>query len=58
MINRIVTTMAEALEGITDGATILVGGFGNVGQPRALLEGLIERGVKDLTIASDRKSVV
>jgi 3-oxoadipate CoA-transferase alpha subunit len=53
MINRIVTTMAEALEGIGDGATILVGGFGNVGQPRALLEGLIERGVKDLTIVSN-----
>ncbi len=51
MINKIVQTMAEALAGIRDGSTVLIGGFGSVGQPDALIEALIETGVKDLTIA-------
>ncbi len=51
MINKIVQTMAEALAGIKDGSTVLIGGFGSVGQPDALIEALIETGVKDLTIA-------
>ncbi len=53
MINRIVQSMAEAMAGITDGATILVGGFGLVGQPNALIAGLIELGVKDLTVVAN-----
>lgn len=51
MINKIVQTMAEALDGIKDGSTVLIGGFGSVGQPDALIEALIETGVKNLTIA-------
>jgi 3-oxoadipate CoA-transferase alpha subunit len=51
MINKIVRTMAEALDGIKDGSTVLIGGFGSVGQPDALIEALIETGVKNLTIA-------
>jgi 3-oxoadipate CoA-transferase, alpha subunit len=50
MINKIVRTMAEALDGIKDGSTVLIGGFGAVGQPDALIEALIEQGAKDLTI--------
>lgn len=50
-INKFVQSMAEALSGIKDGATILLGGFGAVGQPNQLLDGLMELGVKDLTIA-------
>jgi 3-oxoadipate CoA-transferase alpha subunit len=53
MINKFVSTMSEALAGIADGATILVGGFGAVGQPNALIEGLIELGVRDLTIVAN-----
>ena len=49
MINKIVRDMAEAMQGIADGSTVLVGGFGSVGQPDALIEGLIEQGAKDLT---------
>jgi 3-oxoadipate CoA-transferase, alpha subunit len=48
MINKIVRSIAEALEGIKDGSTVLIGGFGSVGQPDALIEGLIEQGAKDL----------
>jgi 3-oxoadipate CoA-transferase, alpha subunit len=48
MINKIVASMAEALEGVKDGSVVLIGGFGAVGQPDALIEGLIEQGAKDL----------
>jgi 3-oxoadipate CoA-transferase, alpha subunit len=53
MIDKFVPTVADALEGVKDGATILVGGFGPVGQPRALLDGLIEMGARDLVIVSN-----
>jgi 3-oxoadipate CoA-transferase alpha subunit len=53
MIDKRVQTMAEALAGIEDGATVLIGGFGAVGQPNALIEGLIEQGAKDLTCVAN-----
>ena len=45
--------MAEAMAGIKDGSTVLIGGFGPVGQPDALLEGLIEQGAKDLVCVAN-----
>jgi 3-oxoadipate CoA-transferase alpha subunit len=53
MINKIVRTMAEAMAGIRDGSTVLIGGFGAVGQPDALIEGLIEQGAKDLVCVAN-----
>ncbi|MFC3123968.1 3-oxoacid CoA-transferase subunit A [Pseudoroseomonas globiformis] len=53
MINKTVRDMAEAMQGIADGSTVLVGGFGSVGQPDALIEGLIEQGATDLTIVAN-----
>ncbi len=53
MIDRIVTTMAEAMAGIADGAVVLLGGFGSVGQPQALIDGLIAQGAKDLTVVAN-----
>ena len=53
MIDKICAAMAEALAGIKDGSTVLVGGFGAVGQPDALVEGLIEQGAKDLTVVAN-----
>jgi 3-oxoadipate CoA-transferase alpha subunit len=50
MIDKFVATVADALEGVNDGATILLGGFGNVGTPPALVEALIEQDVRDLTL--------
>ncbi len=52
MIDKIVRSMAEAMEGIRDGSTVLIGGFGAVGQPNALIDGLIEQGATDLTVAA------
>ena len=57
MINKIVQTMAEAMAGISDGAVVLLGGFGSIGQPNALIDGLIEHGAKDLTVVSNNAGV-
>jgi 3-oxoadipate CoA-transferase alpha subunit len=53
MINKLVETLDEALGPVPDGSTILVGGFGAVGQPDALIEAIIAKGVKDLTIVAN-----
>src|SRR4029079_1771617 len=57
MINKIVHSMAEAMANIRDGAVILVGGFGSIGQPNALIEALIEQGAKDLTVVANNVGV-
>jgi len=57
MINKIVQTMAEAMAGIGNGAVVLLGGFGSIGQPNALIDGLIEHGAKDLTVVSNNAGV-
>ncbi|WP_430784211.1 3-oxoacid CoA-transferase subunit A [Actinoplanes sp. G11-F43] len=43
----------EAVAGITDGSTVLVGGFGLAGMPFDLIDGLIRQGAADLTIVSN-----
>jgi 3-oxoadipate CoA-transferase alpha subunit len=44
---------ADAVAGIADGATVLVGGFGMAGMPTRLIDALIDQGAKDLTIVSN-----
>jgi 3-oxoadipate CoA-transferase alpha subunit len=53
MINKIVNSVAEALADVKDGSTVLIGGFGSVGQPDELIEGLIEQGATDLTCVAN-----
>jgi 3-oxoadipate CoA-transferase alpha subunit len=43
----------EAVAGIANGATVLVGGFGMAGMPVALIDALIRQGAADLTIVSN-----
>ena len=43
----------DAVAGIQDGATVLVGGFGMAGMPITLIEALIDHGAADLTIVSN-----
>jgi 3-oxoadipate CoA-transferase alpha subunit len=50
MIDKTVRSVAEAMAGIKDGSTVLIAGFAQVGEPRALIEGLIETGARDLTV--------
>jgi len=52
MIDKFVHSMADAMTGIADGSTVLLGGFGDVGIPTPLLNGLIEHGARDLTIVA------
>ncbi len=54
---KVQNSVAQALEGIQDGATIMVGGFGLVGIPENLIAGLREKGVKDLTVISNNCGV-
>lgn len=53
MINKIYKSAAEAVEGIFDGATIMISGFGEAGSPIELIHALIDQGAKDLTIVSN-----
>src|SRR6266404_2973055 len=53
MINKIVSTVEEAVAGIDDGATVMIGGFGPAGQPAELVDALIAQGAKDLTIVNN-----
>jgi 3-oxoacid CoA-transferase subunit A len=52
-MNKVVGSIAEALAPVQDGATILVGGFGLSGNPEALIRGVIERGLRELTLVSN-----
>ena len=53
MINKIAHSVAEALAGIQDGATVLIGGFGTAGIPNELIDGLIAQGARDLTVVNN-----
>jgi 3-oxoadipate CoA-transferase alpha subunit len=52
-MSKVVGTAAEAVAGIKDGATVLVGGFGLAGMPVRLIDALIEHGAGELTIVSN-----
>lgn len=53
MIDKTIDTMAQAVAGIHDGATVMIGGFGNAGMPAALIDALIAQGARDLTIVNN-----
>jgi len=53
MINKLCQTIADALSGIKDGSTVLIGGFGTAGIPNELIEGLIEQGARELTVVNN-----
>lgn len=53
MIDKRVSSLAEAVSGIEDGSVVMIGGFGAVGQPDALVEALAAQGAKDLTIIAN-----
>ena len=53
MIDKIAASIADALAGVTDGATVMIGGFGTAGIPGELIDGLIAQGAKDLTVVNN-----
>ncbi|MFY8186011.1 MAG: CoA transferase subunit A [Bacteroidia bacterium] len=57
MINKVVANAEEALKGIEDGMTIMVGGFGLCGIPENSIQALIKKGTKNLTCISNNAGV-
>jgi len=53
MINKVYASPEEAIADIHDGATVMIGGFGNAGMPSKLIDALIDHGSKDLTIVNN-----
>ena len=53
MIDKTVKTLADALAGVRDGATVMIGGFGGAGKPTELIEALIEQGARELTVVNN-----
>jgi 3-oxoadipate CoA-transferase, alpha subunit len=53
VISKVAIGIEAALAGIEDSASVMIGGFGTAGQPFALIDALIDRGVRDLTVISN-----
>ncbi len=53
MISKIFDGLRESLSDVPDGASIMVGGFGLAGQPRELIDALLDQGAKDLVIINN-----
>ncbi|GHF98256.1 MULTISPECIES: 3-oxoacid CoA-transferase subunit A [Streptomyces] len=53
MTTTIAATTDEAVAGVEDGSTVLVGGFGLAGMPFDLIDALIRQGAGDLTVVSN-----
>src|SRR5512146_2707614 len=53
MIDKIAASAAAALFDVPDGATVMIGGFGGAGQPAELIDALIAKGARDLTIVNN-----
>jgi 3-oxoadipate CoA-transferase alpha subunit len=53
MINKEVASVAEAVADIFDGATVMIGGFGEAGSPIELIHALIDQGATGLTVVNN-----
>ena len=53
MIDKRVDSLAQAVADIFDGATVMIGGFGEAGSPIELIHALIDLGAKDLTVVNN-----
>ncbi|KHA79618.1 3-oxoadipate CoA-transferase [Janthinobacterium sp. BJB301] len=53
MIDKLRSSVIDALADIHDGATVMIGGFGGAGQPAELIDGLIAQGARDLVIVNN-----
>jgi len=56
-MDKVLSTADEAIRDITDGCTLMVGGFGLCGIPETLIEALVRKGVKNLTTVSNNAGV-
>mgnify|MGYP000485196656 CR=1 FL=1 len=56
-MNKIFSDADAALFDVTDGVTILAGGFGLCGNPENCIDALVRKGVRDLTLVSNNCGV-
>lgn len=56
-MDKVVESAAEALEGVSQGMTLAVGGFGLCGIPTVLIQELLAQGVTDLEVVSNNCGV-
>lgn len=52
-----VVSLEAAMEKLSDGTTVLIPGFVNVGVPETLIKGIIDKGCKNLNVISNNTSV-
>src|SRR5438045_8406720 len=52
-MNKVVANADEAIRDMQDGAVIMSGGFGHCGNPENLINAILRKGVKNLTIISN-----
>ncbi len=57
MINKVVSNVEQALEGVKDGMTLMLGGFGLCGIPENSIAELVKKGTKNLTCISNNAGV-
>ena len=57
MINKVVADADEAIRGINDGMTLMLGGFGLCGIPENCISALVRKDIKDLTCISNNAGV-
>src|SRR5437879_776775 len=57
MIDKVVASADDAVRDVSDGALLVVGGFGLCGIPENLINALVRRGVKNLTCVSNNAGV-
>ena len=53
VIDKRVPTLADAVQGISDGAVVAISGFGEAGNPTELVHALVEQGASDLTVVNN-----
>jgi 3-oxoadipate CoA-transferase alpha subunit len=53
MLNRQVNSYGEALKGLVDGSTVLIGGFGGAGVPIGLIKATLDTGARELVVVSN-----
>ena len=57
MVSKKVNSIKEALNGVCDGMTLILGGFGLCGIPENAISELVRLGIKDLTCISNNAGV-
>ena len=57
MINKVVSGAEEAIKDISDGVTLMLGGFGLCGIPENCINALVSKQVKNLTCISNNAGV-